>query len=545
MNAATLARIVTILLTAALGCARAAPVPLLNEVVASSMTGNVFFAAAGAGPLSRSDDGRSGPLYSSASATVGLGAVGIDAHIDTVCCASFAEAVRVVSRARGYITFIGPSGGPGIASATGAALYLAGGFTGAGSPGARFDGDASVEVLLNGTLVGEIRYAWDGITAVKTHSVNLAADVDPLNDPTDRDFVFDFGAPGFDVVSERLYQIEFVISERLAASGNNHVDIDGDFGHTFRFSDAGPVFGLPAGWTAQSTEFAIVGNRYCPTGCAPAGIPEPSSAWLVACALLALPTALRRRHLQALHIALGLVVAGLATASTAATVTLDVHALPSTQGWTYDSQPGSSETDHVLLRPVGLTYTNLGLDIKTTGGVDALVYERTGDIEASARFELTTRVRILPRSNGRAFGLLLGDGHRFAEIEFDGRQLYAHEDPFSFRMLTDAFAIGRGDFHDLRLVGDFAAGAYEAYIDGEFAGSASMYPYTVPPPTVSVLRFGFVDITSTIAEVDVASLELRTGTPVPEPTSAWLLVSVAGLLRARPSRPHDEQPARA
>lgn len=539
MNAATLARTAAILLTMALGFAQAAPVALLNEVVASSLTGNVFFAAAGAGPLARADDGRSTNVYSSAAANVGLGSVGIDAHIDTVCCAFYTEAVRVVARARGYVTFAGPGGGPGLAAATGAALYLGGGFTGVARPGGVYDGDATVQVLLNGALVGEIRYAWDAHGAVLTHSVNLAADVDPLNDPADRHFEFDFGEPGFEVVSEREYQLEFVLSERLAANGTNLVDIDGDFGHTFRFSDAGRVFGLPAGWTAHSTEFAIVDNRYCPTGCDPVGVPEPSPAWLVAWALLGLRRALRPRLLPVLRIAaLAGVAASFSEASSAAAVVLDVHALPSTQGWTYDSRPGSSETDHVLLRSVGLTYSNLDLRPGASGGVSALTFERLGDIDAYSRFELTTRVRILPGSNGRAFGLLLGDSHRFAEVEFDGRNLFVHEDDHSFRVLTDVVAVGRSAFHDLRFVGDFALGSYEAYIDGEFAGSASMYGYAVPPPTVSVLRFGYVDVTSTIAQVDVASLELRTPALVPEPASPWLwLVSMAAMLPGLPSSP--------
>jgi len=52
-----------------------------------------------------------------------------------------------------------------------------------------------------------------------------------------------------------------------------------DFSHTFGFSTSGPVFGLPAGFTAESQEAHIVDNNFV-------GLPEPSTLVLTAMGLL-------------------------------------------------------------------------------------------------------------------------------------------------------------------------------------------------------------------------------------------------------------------
>jgi hypothetical protein len=49
------------------------------------------------------------------------------------------------------------------------------------------------------------------------------------------------------------------------------------FGNTLKFAVNGPVFDLPAGWTANSVQGNIVNNQFIP----PAGVPEPGTLGLV------------------------------------------------------------------------------------------------------------------------------------------------------------------------------------------------------------------------------------------------------------------------
>jgi len=64
------------------------------------------------------------------------------------------------------------------------------------------------------------------------------------------------------------------------SSCNSSFDVQG-----FSFATTGPVFNLPAGWTANSVDGTIVNNRF---------VPEPATAFLIALGLLGL-TGWRRR----------------------------------------------------------------------------------------------------------------------------------------------------------------------------------------------------------------------------------------------------------
>ena len=66
------------------------------------------------------------------------------------------------------------------------------------------------------------------------------------------------------------------------------------FSDTFGFVVGGPVFDLPAGFTANSPTSFIVDNRFLPPGAVPA-VPEPSSMLLLTGGL-GLLTMLRRRR---------------------------------------------------------------------------------------------------------------------------------------------------------------------------------------------------------------------------------------------------------
>ena len=61
-----------------------------------------------------------------------------------------------------------------------------------------------------------------------------------------------------------------------AGSGLGAVDLSSDF--LLRFDDREAVLGLPAGYTAWSSDWGIDDNRFCPSGCAP--VPEPATAAL-------------------------------------------------------------------------------------------------------------------------------------------------------------------------------------------------------------------------------------------------------------------------
>lgn len=72
-----------------------------------------------------------------------------------------------------------------------------------------------------------------------------------------------------------------VLSGDTSGSASSSVD----FGHTLGFPDSGPVFALPAGFTANSVEGGIEGNR----------VPEPGSGWLGLAALTSLGWLARAR----------------------------------------------------------------------------------------------------------------------------------------------------------------------------------------------------------------------------------------------------------
>jgi hypothetical protein len=66
--------------------------------------------------------------------------------------------------------------------------------------------------------------------------------------------------------------------------GPAFMEPESDFTHTLSFSQGGPLFNLPAGWTANSTDGAIVNNQF---------VPEPAFLSLFA---LAAPVILCRRR---------------------------------------------------------------------------------------------------------------------------------------------------------------------------------------------------------------------------------------------------------
>jgi hypothetical protein len=76
--------------------------------------------------------------------------------------------------------------------------------------------------------------------------------------------------------------------------GDNSLSSDGhsNFAHTVSFPTAGPVFDLPAGFTANSVSGLIVDNQW--TGGAVTGVPEPASLALLGIGLAGF-VAVRRR----------------------------------------------------------------------------------------------------------------------------------------------------------------------------------------------------------------------------------------------------------
>jgi hypothetical protein len=66
-----------------------------------------------------------------------------------------------------------------------------------------------------------------------------------------------------------------------------------DFSHTLTFPTSGPVFDLPAGYTANSPSLHIVDNRFV---VAPTAVPEPTTALLLGAGLAALGAGAARRR---------------------------------------------------------------------------------------------------------------------------------------------------------------------------------------------------------------------------------------------------------
>lgn len=86
-----------------------------------------------------------------------------------------------------------------------------------------------------------------------------------------------------------------VLSTMATASTQlGQYDVEADY--SLSFIPGQPVFTLPAGYTLSSSDFDIVDNHWCASGCATAPVPEPSGGWLGLGGLAAIAWRRRMRH---------------------------------------------------------------------------------------------------------------------------------------------------------------------------------------------------------------------------------------------------------
>ena len=101
--------------------------------------------------------------------------------------------------------------------------------------------------------------------------------------------------PAFSVVAGEQLKIGLTLVADATCTNHNagtltyvpSCSVNSDFENTFGFSQSGPVFDLPAGWTANSDDGSIVNNMFVLT-------PEPSTALFLSAGIVGL--AVRRRH---------------------------------------------------------------------------------------------------------------------------------------------------------------------------------------------------------------------------------------------------------
>ncbi len=77
--------------------------------------------------------------------------------------------------------------------------------------------------------------------------------------------------------------------------GGGSSSVRADFMSTLTLAPAGPLFDLPAGYSATSADWNVDGNRWCPSGCVAPAIPEPST-WVLALLGLGALVGMRRRR---------------------------------------------------------------------------------------------------------------------------------------------------------------------------------------------------------------------------------------------------------
>lgn len=157
-------------------------------------------------------------------------------------------------------------------------------------------------------------------------------------------------------------------------------------------------------------------------------------------------------------------------------ISLSTASLPSTQpGWSYvpfGLHGGLAESSIFSTDGTVLTSNTMGAAIANSPGSARAVYAIAPDAIASdAIVELNARIRVVQSQVLQFnFGFNMGVYGSGKGMSFG----------FSTATISDHAQIGHAfnttDWHDYRVVGDWAAGTYEMYIDNQFFRSGSLGP---------------------------------------------------------------------
>jgi hypothetical protein len=218
---------------------------------------------------------------------------------------------------------------------------------------------------------------------------------------------------------------------------------------------------------------------------------------------------------------MGLLVAWvllLSVPASANTIALSFDTLPSTQGWSYITNSGASETS-VFSVSGGILHQN------TLGLGEFAEYDLPGVVDPVLPFTLSVHARVLQEegamSNEFGFGFFVFTGTELFGI---GLGTSSIQDALGTFLST---IIDNTQFHDYRLEGKPGVG-YEFWVDNALIGSGAPRPYTQQPHGLSI---GDLTVT-TNARADVTRYSFsQSSTQIPEPNTFILLTTgLAGFL---------------
>lgn len=216
---------------------------------------------------------------------------GVSLGITKSCCIFGIERLAGGASRTGELTFTGPSGD---AYLKGAHLDLSGNFTASLlEPGVQANGSVSVSVELAGVTRGSASLSWSGDAGVSLgprQNIEMAA----TSGPDAGEWSVLALGNGVNILNGATYTLTYSLGVGLSLQGVTNADVSADFLNTLKFTRSGPVFDLPAGWTAQSVDLSIIDNRFCPPGACVPPVPEPSTLWLCLAGLGAVGSTCRR-----------------------------------------------------------------------------------------------------------------------------------------------------------------------------------------------------------------------------------------------------------